>query len=71
MPLSLREGNPVIGRTFRRRFSPRPRQMDGPLGSMLGMGAAVVGGMIVGRAWMTIAQHGPCRSLTFPSYCAL
>mmetsp|Transcript_17145 Transcript_17145/g.42337 ORF Transcript_17145/g.42337 Transcript_17145/m.42337 type:complete len:263 (-) Transcript_17145:543-1331(-) len=40
--------NPTIGRTCRRTFPPRPRRMDGPLGGMLGIGAAVVGGLIVG-----------------------
>jgi hypothetical protein len=40
--------NPQIGRIFRRKFPPRPRKMEGPLASMLGIGAAVVGGMILG-----------------------
>ena len=42
--------NPIIGRTFRRRFPPCPRRgmLEGsPLGAMLGLGAAVIGGMMV------------------------
>eukprot|EP00929_Paragymnodinium_shiwhaense_P081890 TRINITY_DN4295_c0_g1_i6.p1 TRINITY_DN4295_c0_g1~~TRINITY_DN4295_c0_g1_i6.p1 ORF type:complete len:274 (+),score=45.09 TRINITY_DN4295_c0_g1_i6:45-824(+) len=41
--------NPTAGRTFRRKFPPRPRQMQGPLADMLGLGAAVVGGMVLGE----------------------
>lgn len=41
-------GNPTVGRTFRRHFPPQPRPMQGPLADMLGIGAAVVGGMILG-----------------------
>jgi len=40
--------NAQIGRIFRRKFPPRPRKMEGPLANMLGIGAAVVGGMILG-----------------------
>merc|ERR1712060_526844 len=40
--------NATVGRTVRRRFKPRPRPMKGPLGDMLGIGAAVVGGMMLG-----------------------
>lgn len=40
--------NPQIGRIFRRKFPPRPRKMEGPLANMLGIGVAVVGGMILG-----------------------
>lgn len=40
--------NPQIGRIFRRKFPPRPRKMQGPLADMLGIGAAVIGGMILG-----------------------
>lgn len=39
--------NPQIGRIFRRRFPPRPRPMEGPLADMLGIGAAVVGGLVL------------------------
>ncbi|CAD7970775.1 unnamed protein product [Amoebophrya sp. A120] len=39
--------NTVYGRVFRRKFPPRPRQMDGPLADMLGIGAGVVGGLIL------------------------
>ena len=42
--------NPVIGRTMRHKFPPRPRPMEGPLAGMLGFGAAVVGGLLVGEA---------------------
>jgi len=41
--------NPTVGRLFRRKFPPRPRLMQGPLADMLGIGAAVVGGMMVGE----------------------
>merc|ERR1719181_2364735 len=41
-------GNPTVGRTFRKRFPPQPRQMSGPLADMLGIGMAVVGGMMLG-----------------------
>lgn len=41
--------NASIGRIFRRRFPPRPRQMQGPLADMLGIGAAVVGGLVLGE----------------------
>jgi len=40
-------GNPTVGRTFRHRFPPRPRPMQGPLADMLGIGVAVVGGMMM------------------------
>ena len=41
--------NEIVGRVFRRRFPPRPRDLSGsPLGGMLGLGAAVVGGMMLG-----------------------
>jgi len=36
-------GNQKLGRTFRRRFKPRPRPMDDALSDMLGMGVAVMG----------------------------
>jgi len=39
--------NAIVGRTFVRKFPPRPRRMEGPLAEMLGMGAAVVGGFVV------------------------
>lgn len=39
--------NATIGRTFRRKFPPRPRAMQGPLADLLGIGAAVVGGMVL------------------------
>ena len=43
--------NPTIGRVFRRRFPPRPRDLSStPLGTLLGVGAAVYGGMLVGDA---------------------
>jgi hypothetical protein len=42
-------GNPTVGRTFRKRFPPRPRAMSGPLADMLGIGVAVVGGMMLGE----------------------
>ncbi len=42
--------NEIVGRVFRRRFPPRPRDLSGsPLGGMLGLGAAVVGGMMLGE----------------------
>jgi hypothetical protein len=51
-------GNSVIGRTFRRTFPPNPRRMDGsPLGGMLGLGAAVVSGMIMGRVGTFHTSH--------------
>jgi hypothetical protein len=40
--------NPTLGRTFRRKFPPRRREMSGPLGEMLGLGVAVGAGMILG-----------------------
>ncbi|CAK0894889.1 unnamed protein product, partial [Prorocentrum cordatum] len=40
--------NRTIGRTFRRKFPPRPRRMEGPLADMLGIGMAVMGGMMLG-----------------------
>jgi len=40
--------NPTVGRIFRRKFPPRPRPMQGPLADMLGIGAMVLGGMMVG-----------------------
>mmetsp|Transcript_96865 Transcript_96865/g.278732 ORF Transcript_96865/g.278732 Transcript_96865/m.278732 type:complete len:539 (+) Transcript_96865:142-1758(+) len=48
-------GNLALGRIFRRKFPPRPRRMDGPLADMLGIGAAVVGGMILGDVLGDIA----------------
>jgi len=39
--------NEQIGRIFRRKFPPRPRPMQGPLADMLGIGVAVLGGMMV------------------------
>mmetsp|Transcript_12088 Transcript_12088/g.29299 ORF Transcript_12088/g.29299 Transcript_12088/m.29299 type:complete len:207 (+) Transcript_12088:3-623(+) len=39
--------NTVFGRVFRRKFPPRPRPMEGPLADMLGIGTAVLGGMIL------------------------
>ena len=43
--------NPTIGRVFRRKFPPRPRDVSStPLGTLLGVGAAVYGGMLVGDA---------------------
>eukprot|EP00401_Gymnodinium_catenatum_P076387 CAMPEP_0117470840 /NCGR_PEP_ID=MMETSP0784-20121206/7424_1 /TAXON_ID=39447 /ORGANISM="" /LENGTH=597 /DNA_ID=CAMNT_0005264943 /DNA_START=42 /DNA_END=1832 /DNA_ORIENTATION=- len=41
--------NPEIGRTVRRRFPPQPRKMDpsDPLAMMLGVGAGLLGGMLV------------------------
>jgi len=41
--------NASIGRIFRRKFPPCPRQMQGPLADMLGLGAAVVGGLVLGE----------------------
>jgi len=41
--------NASIGRVFRRKFPPRPRQIQGPLADMLGLGAAVVGGLVLGE----------------------
>merc|ERR1712146_166434 len=38
--------NPRLGRIVCRKFPPRPRKMHGPLAEMLGVGAAVVGGMM-------------------------
>jgi len=40
--------NPSIGRIFRHKFPPQPRRMQGPLANMLGIGAAVFGGLILG-----------------------
>merc|ERR1712084_125851 len=40
---SVPNSNPVLGRTFRRKFPPRPRPLDSRLSSMLEIGAAVVG----------------------------
>eukprot|EP00929_Paragymnodinium_shiwhaense_P106631 TRINITY_DN7218_c0_g1_i1.p1 TRINITY_DN7218_c0_g1~~TRINITY_DN7218_c0_g1_i1.p1 ORF type:complete len:539 (+),score=137.49 TRINITY_DN7218_c0_g1_i1:130-1746(+) len=51
-PFSMHEivpnSNPLIGRTFRRKFPPQPRPMAGPLAEMLGM--AVMGVMVGGGA---------------------
>lgn len=44
----ISNSNPSVGRIFRRKFPPRPRPMQGPLADMLGIGAAVVGGMLLG-----------------------
>lgn len=40
--------NAQTGRIFRRKFPPRPRPMQGPLADMLGLGVAVLGGMVMG-----------------------
>jgi hypothetical protein len=40
--------NQTVGRTFRRKFPPQPRRMEGPLADMLGIGMAVMGGMMLG-----------------------
>lgn len=39
--------NGSIGRTFRRKFPPRPRKLDGALSDLLDLGAMVFGGMVV------------------------
>merc|ERR1712070_161291 len=39
--------NPQLGRLVRRKFPPRARKMDGPLADMLGIGAGVIGGMML------------------------
>lgn len=41
--------NPQLGRIFRRRFPPRPRNYDGPLGDMLGAMGLLAGGLILGQ----------------------
>mmetsp|Transcript_18484 Transcript_18484/g.48777 ORF Transcript_18484/g.48777 Transcript_18484/m.48777 type:complete len:172 (-) Transcript_18484:55-570(-) len=41
--------NRTLGRTVRRKFPPRPRAMNGPLSDMLGVGGAVVGGMMAAQ----------------------
>ena len=55
--------NAKFGRTFRRRFPPQPREIEGPLAEMLGLAVAVgaavvadqaigqVGGMLLGMAF--------------------
>jgi len=45
----IANSNPAVGRVFRRKFPPQPRPMQGPLADMLGIGAAVVGGMVLGE----------------------
>ncbi|CAE8640045.1 unnamed protein product [Polarella glacialis] len=44
--------NPQIGRTFRKKFPPRPRPMDGPLAGVLGplgmLAGGAIGGFILG-----------------------
>jgi len=42
---AIPNSNEQLGRIFRKKFSPRPRPMSGPLAEMLGMGAAAVGAM--------------------------
>mmetsp|Transcript_26968 Transcript_26968/g.49541 ORF Transcript_26968/g.49541 Transcript_26968/m.49541 type:complete len:118 (+) Transcript_26968:152-505(+) len=39
--------NPSLGRTFRRKFAPRPRRVLGPLKDVLLTGAAVWGGLVL------------------------
>ena len=45
--------NAKFGRTFRRKFPPQPREIEGPLGDMLGLavavGAAVVADQAIGH----------------------
>jgi len=43
----LPNSNAHLGRTVRQRFKPKPRKMHGPLAELLGLGVAVVGGMIL------------------------
>eukprot|EP00927_Polykrikos_kofoidii_P035888 TRINITY_DN30389_c0_g1_i1.p1 TRINITY_DN30389_c0_g1~~TRINITY_DN30389_c0_g1_i1.p1 ORF type:complete len:524 (-),score=83.64 TRINITY_DN30389_c0_g1_i1:26-1597(-) len=43
----LPNSNPEVGRAFRRKFPPNPRKIDGPLADMLGLGVAVLGGMML------------------------
>lgn len=40
-------GNQALGRIFRRKFPPRPRRLDDRLASILDIGVAVAGGMMV------------------------
>jgi len=55
--------NVKIGRIFRKKFPPRPRKMEGPLANMLGLGVAVVGGMMV--ADMALSAGGMLGGLLF------
>eukprot|EP00747_Dinoflagellata_sp_TGD_P118799 gnl/TRDRNA2_/TRDRNA2_172893_c7_seq29.p1 gnl/TRDRNA2_/TRDRNA2_172893_c7~~gnl/TRDRNA2_/TRDRNA2_172893_c7_seq29.p1 ORF type:complete len:354 (-),score=46.04 gnl/TRDRNA2_/TRDRNA2_172893_c7_seq29:57-1022(-) len=43
----IQNSNAKVGRTFRRKFPPQRRPMEGPLADMLGLGVAVVGGMMM------------------------
>jgi len=53
---AIPNSNRQLGRIFRKRFPPKPRPMSGPFAEMLGMGAAVAGGVVVGAMAMQAAD---------------